>query len=282
MSTLTRTAIPAAGRPLAPAARQRRWPLLRAAVASWFVLAALGQLMFAAYVVSLYGGAATSGQIGQWNQVTPRAWIPGETLGNMVFGSHVLFTVFVVLGGLIQLLPPLRRRAPTLHRWNGRLYLLLALVLSAGGLVMLLTRGTVGVVLLQAGTGVYALVIALCAAMAWRHARARRIDQHRRWALRLFLSVSGVWFFRVGLMAWLMVFRAPVGFDPETFSGPFLTVLAFAQFLLPLGVLQLVFLAQSRPSPALQNATAVLLFVLTGLTALGIVGATLGMWLPRM
>jgi hypothetical protein len=281
MSTSTGIALPSAQHPIALSARSR-WPLLRIAVVCWFGVAVIGQLIFAAYVVAVYGGAVAAGQMGLMNRVTPRGWIPGETLGNLVFGSHVLFTVVVVLGGLIQLLPPLRRRAPVLHRWNGRLVLLLAVVLSVGGLVMLLTRGTVGGFWQQAGTGLNGLVIAVCAAMAWRHARGRRFDLHRRWALRLFLSISGVWFFRVGLMAWLMIFRAPVGFDPKTFSGPFLTALAFAQFLLPLAVLELVLLAQTRPWVVLQRATALLLIVLTGLMALGIAGATMGLWLPRM
>ena len=138
MSTLTSIAVPTSDRPRASSGSSRRWPLLRVAVVSWFAVAILGQLIFAAYVVALYGGAVAAGQMGQWNRVTPRAWIPGETLGNVVFGSHVLFTVVVVLGGLIQLLPPLRRRAPVLHRWNGRAYLLLAMVLSVGGLVMVI------------------------------------------------------------------------------------------------------------------------------------------------
>ncbi|WP_393937945.1 DUF2306 domain-containing protein [Piscinibacter sakaiensis] len=105
--------------------------VLRAAVATWFGVAMLGQLAFAAYVVGLYGGAALSGQAAHWNRVTPRAWVPGEPVGNLVFASHVAFTVAILLGGLIQLLPPLRRRAPALHRWNGRLYLAAAVVLAA-------------------------------------------------------------------------------------------------------------------------------------------------------
>jgi hypothetical protein len=42
-----------------------------------------------------------------------------------------------------------------------------------------------------------------------------------------------VWFFRLGLTLWLLVHQAPVGFDPKTFSGPFLIVLTLAQSLVP-------------------------------------------------
>ncbi|GAP35489.1 putative membrane protein [Piscinibacter sakaiensis] len=256
--------------------------MLRAAVATWFGVAMLGQLAFAAYVVGLYGGAALSGQAAHWNRVTPRAWVPGEPVGNLVFASHVAFTVAILLGGLIQLLPPLRRRAPALHRWNGRLYLAAAVVLALGGIAMLLTRGTVGGIAQQAGTAVNGLAILACAALAWRAARAGRTAEHRRWALRLFLCVGGVWFFRIGLMAWLMVFQAPVGFDPTSFSGPFLTVLAFAQFLLPLLVLEGVLRAEAGARPGARRAMAAVVFALAALTALGVAGAVMGMWLPRL
>jgi hypothetical protein len=248
----------------------------------WLAVAALGQLVFAAYVLRLYAGSALMQQMDRWNRVTPRGWVPGETAGNLVFASHVLCTVLVVLGGLLQLLPVLRRRLPALHRWNGRLFVTAAMVLAVGGVVMLLTRGTVGGFWQQLGTASNGLVIVVCGVLAWRHARARRFEQHRRWALRLVLSVSGVWFFRIGLMAWLMVFRAPVGFDPKTFSGPLLTVLAYAQFVLPLLVLELVFRAQRQPAGWLPRATVGVLVLATALTALGMAGATLGMWWPHM
>jgi len=274
--------------PAAPTARASsshvrapRATALKAASAAWLLVVIVGQLIFAAYVVRLYGTAAMAGQMERWNQVTPRAWLPDGTAGNIVFGSHVLFTVVVVVGGIVQLTPWLRRHAPALHRWNGRVYIVAAIALALGGTAMILTRGTVGSVWQQAATVINGAVILLCAGMAWQHARARRLAQHRRWALRLFLCVSGVFFFRIGLMAWLMAFRAPVGFDPKTFSGPFLTALAFAQFILPLLVLQLVFHAEATPKANVRVATVAVLIVVTALTAMGIVGATLSLWLPR-
>lgn len=270
-----------AGTATAAAPARRRFTALGAAVAAWFTVAAAGQLVFAAYVLALYGGGLAGGALTAWNKVTPRAYVPGETLGNLVFGSHVLFTVVIVVGGLIQLLPPLRRRAPALHRWNGRLYLLAALVLAVGGVVMMLSRGTVGGFWQQLGTAINGLVIGMLALLAWRAARRGDTATHRRWALRLFLAVAGVWFFRIGLMAWLMIWRAPVGFNPDTFNGPFLVVLAWAQWLVPLLVLQLVFHAQASPSLVLKRATAGLVALLTLLTALGVAGASMLMWLPR-
>jgi len=126
------------------------------------------------------------------------------------------------------------------------------------------------------------LLILGFAGMALKHALARRFDLHRPWALRLFLAVSGGWFFRVGLMLWVVLNHGPAGFDPKTFTGPFLTFLSFAQYLLPLGVLQLYLLAQDTRAARRQLAMAAGLFTLTLAMAGGIFFASLALWLPHM
>lgn len=257
-------------------------PALKAAAASWFAVAVLGQLIFAAYVLAFYGGAAVQGRFGDWTQVLSHGLVAGDIFGNLILTLHLLFTVLIIAGGALQLVPAVRRLAPVVHRWNGRVYLLAALVLSLGGLVMVWTRGTVGDLSQHIAVSINALLIVGFAAMTWRHARARRTPVHRRWALRLFLAVSGVWFFRIGLMAWIVANQGPAGFDPDTFTGPFLTVLNYAQFIVPLGVLELYFRAKQRAGPHTRLAMAAGLFALALLTAGGIAAATMIMWLPRM
>jgi Predicted membrane protein (DUF2306) len=261
------------------------WPaarVLKAAGAAWLVVAVLGQLLFASYVMAFYGRATLAGQFETWNKVLPRGFVAGDTTGNAVVALHLLFTTVIIVAGAVQLLPVLRRRAPRVHRWNGRLYLLSALVLAAGGLIMVWTRGAVGGLWQHVAISVNGVLILACGAVALWHARARRFDAHRRWALRLFLLVGGVWFFRIGLMLWLLIHRAPVGFDPVTFSGPFLVFLSFAQFVLPLAVLELFFTAQRSSKPGLQIGMAAALALLTLATVAGIAGAGMAMWLPRM
>jgi hypothetical protein len=255
---------------------------LKAAAAFWYVVAVLGQLMFVAYVIGFYGRAAARGEFATWNKVLPHGYVPGDTFGNLVVSLHLAFTTVVIVGGALQLLPIVRRLAPRFHRWNGRVYLSAALIMSVGGLVMVATRGAVGGVAQHVAISLNGLLILGCAALAYRYARARRFDVHRRWALRLFLAVSGVWFFRIGLMAWIVVNQGPVGFDPKTFQGPFLTFLAFAQYLLPLAVLELYFRAQASAGALHRFAVAAMLFVLTLVTATGIVAASMIMWLPRL
>lgn len=249
----------------------------------WFAVAAIGQLIFAAYVAGLYGRATVTGQPELWNKVMPHGYVAGDTFFNFVLGLHLSFAFVITVGGLLQLLPPIRRALPAFHRWTGRAYLFAAALMSVGGLVMVWGRGAVGDLSQHVAISLNALLILGCAAMAWRHARARRYDLHRPWALRLFLAVSGVWFFRVGLMFWIVVNQGPVGFDPKSFSGPALTVLAFAVYAIgPLGLLELYLRAQKSRSGRLQYAAAVVFALVTLVMGVGVTAAAAFMWLPRL
>lgn len=92
--------------------------------------------------------------------------------------------------------------------------------------------------------------------------------------------MSGAWFFRVGFALSLALFKGPFGFDPTTFQGPFLTFMAFAQYLLPLAVLELYLRAQDRASAPGRIAMAAGLLALTVAMGLGIFAASMVFWLP--
>jgi hypothetical protein len=249
----------------------------------WFAIAAVGQLIFAYYILMLYGGAALRGDLMGWNKVMPRGYTPGDTIGNIAITSHLLFAFLLTLGGLLQLVPQIRSSAPKFHRWNGRFFVVGAMIAAIGGLYLMWVRGTVGDTSQHLGTGLNAVLIIAFAAMAWKYARARNFTAHRRWALRLFLAVSGVWFFRVGLLLWVLIHQEPVGFDGEKFVGPFLTFLTFAQTLLPLALLELYFRAQDgRAKPSFRYAVATTLAISAIATGVGVFGASMALWLPRV
>ena len=256
---------------------------LRVAAVAWFVVTAVGQLIFAVYIAGFYGRNTLAGRPELWNQVMPHGYVSGATFFNLVLGLHLAFALLITLAGLMQLIPAIRRHAPALHRGIGRGYLIAAAIMSVGGLVMVWGRGAVGDLSQHIAISLNACLIFGCVAIAWRHARARRIDLHRRWALRLFLAVSGVWFFRVGLMFWIVLNRGPVGFDAQTFSGPFLSVLAFAVYvLLPLSVLEAYLRAQHSRNAAARFAMAATLALLALTTAAGAGAATAILWLPHL
>lgn len=245
-------------------------PLANAA-GLWFLVAATGLSIFASYIGISYGRAAMGGPPGE------SRWVSGDWLGNSLLSVHLVFALLLTAIGVAQLVPAIRRRAPVVHRTLGRVFMSGVVLGTLSGFYLLWVRGTVGGVAMHVATSLNGLLILAFAWLAWRTARGRRFAEHRRWALRLFIAVNGVWFFRVGLMLWLMVWQAPVDFDPKTFTGPFVNALSYGQFLLPLAVLELYLRARGR-----SMALAITLGLLSLATAAGIFGATMGLWLPRL
>jgi hypothetical protein len=255
--------------------------ILNTSARVWFVVAVAGQWMFAYYVAALYGGSALRGDWTVWHKRMAHGHGP-VMLGNIAMAVHLSLAVIILLGGPLQLIPQLRRRAPSFHRWNGRVYVVALFIATLTALYMVWFRGTAGDFVQHIGVSLNAVLIMLFAVIAVRYAIARDLATHRRWALRLFMVVNGVWFFRVGLMFWLVINRGPAGFNPDTFTGPFLTFWSFANYLLPLAVLEIYLRIAGRSSSSARFAMASGLFVLTIAMGIGIVVATKVMWLPHL
>ena len=256
--------------------------VLATAGVAWWLIALAGQTIFTAYIALLYGVSAWTGHFDRWNEVVPRGWVSGHGAGNLVLAGHLLFAALVFASGGLQLVGAVRRRAPRLHRWNGRFYLVAAIALALSGLVLVAAGQSPGDPTQTAGTMLNVLAILAFAGMAWRDALARRFDRHRRWALRLLLAVAGVWFFRIGLMGWIVLNKGPVGFDPHTFRGPTLSLMAFGQTLVPLAILEMVFQVRKRTQAIPRVAVAAVLGLASVATLVGIAAATALMWLPHM
>lgn len=254
---------------------------LKLSARSWFLVAVAGQMVFVVYLLSFYGLSALRGDWASWNKVAPHAYVAGDSIGNMVFTAHIALAVLIILAGALQLIPQIRARAPAFHRWNGRVYLSTVVATSLAGLYMVWFRKPVGDLPQHLGVSLNAMLIFAFAALAIREARARHFVAHRRWALRLYIVSLGVWFFRLGLPLWIMINKGPAGFDPKTFTGPFLTFLSFASYLLPLLVLELYLRAQERAGDIGRMAMAAGLGALTLATIAGIAAATMMLWWPR-
>lgn len=249
---------------------------------TWFGVTLLGQAIFSIYIIAVYYTATFTANTEKFNIVMPHGYIQDDLWGNIAVIAHVLMAAVITFGGTMQLIPWLRTKFSSFHRWNGRLYIITAFLMSLSGTFMVLTRGTIGDNFAAISILINGLIIMVCAALAFKHARNKKFTDHRRWALRLFVAVSGVWFFRIGLMLWLVINGKPVGFDPATFTGPFLTSLQFIVYILPVTLMEIYLRASATGSPAMRFNVAMGLFILTALMALGIFGATMGMWLPRI
>ncbi|NNF00620.1 MAG: DUF2306 domain-containing protein [Pyrinomonadaceae bacterium] len=253
---------------------------LKAAAVFWFFVAVIGQWLFVYYIAVHYGGGIAQGDFEAWKNTSIKGHVDGDISGNFFFITHVLMAAIITFGGTLQLVPQIRERAINFHRWNGRLFILMAFVMSLGGLYLVWVRGAVLAVIGGVGTSLNAILIMIFAFMAVQKARKYDLSAHRRWALRTFLMVNGVWFFRVGFMAWILINQAPVG-STENPDGPFDIIWAFANFLLPLAVLEIYFYTQKDAGSVGKFVMAAGLFTLSLLMAVGIFGAYLMMWSPN-
>ncbi|MCC6245819.1 MAG: DUF2306 domain-containing protein [Gemmatimonadaceae bacterium] len=257
--------------------------LLARAATTWFGVTVLGQLFFSFYIVLVYGDAFVTGDTTRWNHVMPRGYVAGDPVGNAALMTHVLIAVLIMTAGVLQMLPAVRRRVPALHRWVGRSYMLSVILSSLAGLYLVWERGAAQRLSQHIAISLNAGIIIVCAVLAWRAARARDISAHRQWALRTVLAANGVFFFRLGVFLWLMIHQRPVGFDAKTFTGPFLTALAFAVYVfVPLTVLQGYFAAQAQRGVWGPRAMAAALFGLALISMGGIVSVTMILWWPAV
>ena len=254
---------------------------LRFSVRFWFLVMVIGELLFTLSTVSFYGGAALKGDASALKRFMFHGYVAGDTLGNAIVATHILCAVIINLGGLIQLIPQVRQKAPRLHRWVGRVYLTTAAALSLAGLYITWVRMAGGPFSDQFGISLDALLILTCGFLSLHYALARQFDRHRRWTLRLFLVANGSFFFRTGVFFWLAVNQGhAVGFDVDTFKGPFLTFLSIAESLLPLTILEFYLRTQASRSQMARYVMAAGI-TLSGLViGIGVFVLGTAIWIP--
>lgn len=238
----------------------------------WFAAAAAGQGAFVLMILAFYGKRTALGDFAGWNdKPLIKGYVAGDTAGNTMFALHVLLAAIVTTGGLAQLVPAIRKRWPGLHRWNGRLFFSIACFMALNGLWLTWGRQTFLNVTSGVASSINAVLILLFVGKAWQVALRRDFASHRRWALRAFMVVNGVWFLRVGIMGWILASGGGLGMNKHM-SGPADVVLQFGSFLAPLVLLE-VYLRSPRHA-------GWLILAATGFMVLGIGGAIAFMWLP--
>jgi len=248
----------------------------------WFLVAAIGQWIFIYYIAAHYIPIlAVDGLPGMDKTSVPDGYVPGDLIGNIAIVFHVLVAIIIIGGGTLQLTPQIRNSLPIFHHIMGRTYVTAAVLTSIAGLHLVWTRGVPGGRIAHYAISLDAVLIILFAAIAVYCAILGKFESHRRWAMRLFMASSAVWFFRIGLMAWFAT-TGGIGIDLETFRGPFITFIYFGQMFIPLFFLQLYFWAQDSKVAAFKVFISLLIVSAAALTAIGIFAATMGMWLPNL
>lgn len=168
---------------------------------TFYIAAFLGLVTFGGYIL-LRATGATFQNFQQWKDLVSGAgklaatdWIAGVGIGMHYFMGAVL-----VLAWPILFSRRIRIRHRLLHRWTGRVYVTAGLLAGVGGLSFILAHRNGGAP--HIAFAIWGGVMMLSSVLALVHARAKRFDQHRAWAIRLFAMVLGSWIFDLEYRAW--------------------------------------------------------------------------------
>lgn len=247
------------------------WTLQKSAI-GWFVPTLIGQWFFAYHVAEAFIVPAFAGNLSAWNKSLFVGLVDGDLVGNLALAAHLFIAFVITIGGTLQLIPHIRTRAPKFHRWNGRVYIVMAFVTSLAALYMIWTRDTFGGILINdIAVSLNAILIMIFAGIAVRYAVKGRFEVHREWALRTFMVVSGVWFKRV-IYAFLDAVPGETPGLTRDMTGIGNITIEFASYLLPLALLELYFFANRNRRTTVRLTASVFVFAAAVVTAIGVYG----------
>lgn len=232
-----------------------------------------------AYIAAFYGGTALKGDFNAWDGRMFNGFISGDILGNLNIILHITLAFIITASGPVQFIPTIRNRFRTFHRWNGRVYATSAIIISLGALYLTWTRNGIGEPLNDIGITLNGIAILTFATLTARTAMARDFKSHQRWALRLFLAVSGVWYMRLGYGLYAFLSGGASPGSSQMLDGPFDIALSFAITLVPLACLELFFRSRDSKNPISQAFMAGGVVVLALATAIGSYMAAQIFWL---
>lgn len=247
----------------------------------WFTCLLMAQVCFVIYLTLGYGLTGATNGISGWNSLNSTAYVANDTTGNFMYAAHVLLAIVMIIGGSLQLIPFIRTKHPRFHRYNGRIFVLLACTISFAGIYLILARGTVGNTLMHGLTIFGGCVVILSSILAVKAARKRDISLHKVWAIRLYLAANGVLFFRLMIFAWFLIFGT-LGVDTATFTGPAVLAVSICSYVIPLLIAELVRYAESTTNKIITIATASIMTLISIIFLVGLFGVVLANWYPAI
>lgn len=188
-----------------------------------------GLTVFGLYIL-LRAGGATPRNFGQWRDLIAGGPMPSaaDWVANLGIGLHYLMGAVLVLAWPVLFSARIRARRRGLHRWTGRVYVTAGFLAGAGGLAFILAHHSGSAQHLA--FALWGIVMMVSALKAFVHARGRRFDLHRAWAIRLFAMVLGSWVFDLEYRAWKDL-AGGVGIGAGDAMGPFDYAILYAFFV---------------------------------------------------
>lgn len=235
-------------------------PLLNGSLRLLMVTVWISSGLFALYIVGRYLPGLVSGELGQWNsRIQPQLVEPEHPAAAAGLGLHLFTGALILLLGSIQFIAGLRARWPRLHRVTGRVYIGACVLMAAGGMLHILSKGTVGGMPMNIAFFGYGLAMLVCAALSLRHAIARSLQRHRAWAIRLYALAIGSWLYR---MYYGLIFATDMGGIQSNFQGPVDLVMNYLFWVPNLVIAELVIRGQGRQAPGWLSTSAGMVILL--------------------
>lgn len=158
----------------------------------WLSFLLFGAFAVCQYVVPYFFGSAQM----SWEETDKGLYRPHHFWSNRLLVIHWVGGVFLMIAGPTQLIPTLRQRYPKLHRWTGRIYIVAALcaAVAATGYTLIFRTSRYDIHE-DVGNVVFGICMAVCAVQTFRY--RRKVEAHRKWATRLFVTVAAAVFVRL-------------------------------------------------------------------------------------
>ncbi len=261
---------------LTPTAKILHWTGILLVTTVW-----ISAGLFGLYILAFYAAPLYQGDIGHWNKMLPGLYNKDSTAATTGIGLHFAMGGIILILGNIQLIDKVRNRWPVFHRWTGRVYVTASVLAALGGLIFIFVTGTIGGSVMNAGFGLYGILMFIAGVQTWRHAAAGRMEQHRAWAMRLYALAIGSWLYRMDYGFWLMLAKG-IGHQ-HNFLGPFDRIMAFFFYIPNLFVAEIFIRSRKAMSNSFLNILSSLMIVfMTTFLVLGTYYFTKLYWGPAI
>jgi len=181
----------------------------------------------------------------------PRTWRSIEDFGSelrpILIGPHFWGGAILSIFGPLQMLGCVRSRCPAVHRWSGRILLVLALITIISGSAFTAVYSTIGATVMDVPFWFFALAFLVCVVMAWRSACRRDFVAHRSWGTRTFALIVASAVYRLLV---LPLFVSPRD-DPNQQTGQagIIWLNTAAYFFVPLSLIPAEIYLRTTPVP---------------------------------
>jgi uncharacterized membrane protein len=185
---------------------------------------------------------------GSLNEATTETDLARRASYPLAMALHVIGGAALLILGLLQFSPDLRRKAPRLHRWTGRTLLALGAGAALSGLWMNASPFAKPESHLYDGAqNIMAAAFLTVTALGLAAARARDFAAHRAWMLRAYAIAMGA-----GTQTALVL---PVFLLLGTVEGPALDLILIGAWAVNLGGAELLIARQARSAPIRPNSS---------------------------